>query len=481
MSAFPSVNITDPLRRLARERPDSVAFVRPRGAKITLRELDRRVDDLARRCLAVGVTPGQLVLLAVRAPLRLLQLELALARIGAAGASPLIDRSLVSARLIDGASSPTPGPGRHFIDTWFEGAPVDGAPVASHEDPNAVAIVCAAAGTVGTPDAIPITHAQLAARIDAANVGVPLPALPRQICMPSPATGFGLVTMLRVLHAGGTLIASSTAEEVVAAVERFHVNRITMLPAWIDSLVAALPARGNPLAALEEIEVGGATMPPPLFRLARERLCERLYAIYATTETGFIAAGRMDELDLEHGETGRVLPGIEVEACSADGAALPRGAEGRLRVRGATCVDRYLDALPSAGTFRDGWVVLPDLGRVAPDGTLSLAGRANDVINVGGYEVNPTTIENALLSLEFVEDAAAFGMPAPNGIQQLCAAIVLKAPIDRATLETRLRERLPRIAPALVMQVKSIPRSEGGEIQRQELASMALASAARAH
>ncbi|HVJ72859.1 MAG TPA: fatty acid--CoA ligase family protein [Casimicrobiaceae bacterium] len=476
------MNISDPLRALARERPDIVAFVRPRGGKVSLRDFDRQVDELARRCLAVGVKPGEVILLAVQRPLRLLQLELALARIGAAAAAPTLDRSLVDRRFIEGAAPAHVPSGRHFIDAWFDAAPVEGVPVPSHQDPDAVAIVCPSSGTTGIPKAIPISHAQLAARLAASNRGAPLPPVPRAICLPRASSGFGLVTLLRVLYAGGTIVVAATAEEIVAAVERFHVNRITVMPVWIDQLVAALPERGNPLAALEEIEVGGASLPPPLYRLARERLCDRLVSIYGSTETGFIATGRCDELDLERDEVGRVIAGLEVETFGADGSRLPRGSEGQLRVRGDVCVDRYLGAPEAtAETFRDGWVVLPDVGRVAPDGTVALGGRANEIINVGGYKVNPSAVENALLSLDLIEDAAAFGAVGANGTVQLCAAIVLRSPVDRATLDARLRERLGNLQPSLVLQVKSIPRNEGGKIMRQALASMAQTSGASAN
>ena len=95
--------------------------------------------------------------------------------------------------------------------------------------------------------------------------------------------------------------------------------------------------------------------------------------------------------------------------------------------------------------------------------------------------MNPSAVENALLSLDLIEDAAAFGAVGANGTVQLCAAIVLRSPVDRATLDARLRERLGNLQPSLVLQVKSIPRNEGGKIMRQALASMAQTSGASAH
>jgi acyl-coenzyme A synthetase/AMP-(fatty) acid ligase len=423
--------------------------------------------------------PGEVVLLAIQRPLRLLQLELALARIGAAAASPSIDRALVNRRLIEGEVPPSIRAGRHFIDAWFETPPGEGEgkEVPSHQDPNATAIVAPSSGTTGEPKSIPLTHAQVAARLDIANRGVPLPHVPRIICVPRPSSAAGFVTLLRVLNAGGTIVSATTAEEIVAAVERYHVNCIRMMPIWIERLAAALPERGRPLAALEVIEVGGAALPPTLHRLARERLCERIVSIYAATEAGVIAGGPADELDLDHGGVGRVVPGIEVEAFDANGAVLPRGSEGVLRARGPSCADRYLgEQGASSETFRGGWVVLPDVGSVGEDGSIVLSGRESEAINVGGYKVNPGLIENALLGLDLVEDAAAFGAVGANGSVQLCAAIVVRGSVDRATLDTRLREQLGSLTPSLVLRVKSIPRNDDGKILRKELVSLAQAA-----
>ena len=471
------MNITDTLRVLARERPDAVAFVRPRGGKVTLREFDRQVDHLARRALAVGIKPGEVVLVAVERPLRLLQLELALARIGAAAAPPTIDRAFIDQRLIQGEAPPEARPGRHFVDAWFDATPLHDAPVPTHQDPDAASIVFSSSGTTGTPKAIPVTHAQLAARIAVADAGAPLPQVPRTICVPRMSSGAGFVTVLRVLFAGGTIVSAATPEEVVAAVERLHVNSLRIMPVWIERLVAALPARARPLAALEKIEVGGAALSPALCRLARERLCEHVFIHYAATETGYLAGGPVDQLDLERGDVGRLAPGVDVEAQDAGGGVVPRGSDGLLRVRAPGCATRYL-GLPeaSAETFVDGWVVLPDVGRVATDGNVILGGRASDMINVGGYKVNPGTIEDALLSLDVIEDAAAFGVAGANGTTQLCAAIVLRGPVDRATLDARVRERLGNLHPSLVMQMTNIPRNENGKILRHELVSMAQAA-----
>jgi non-ribosomal peptide synthetase component E (peptide arylation enzyme) len=52
---------------------------------------------------------------------------------------------------------------------------------------------------------------------------------------------------------------------------------------------------------------------------------------------------------------------------------------------------------------------------VSPDGMLSVTGRAAGVINAGGEKVSPTVIEEHLLTLPSVTDAAAFDVPNNSG------------------------------------------------------------------
>ena len=410
----------------------------------------------------------------MRRPFRLLVLSLALARLGAAAAAAAVDSTVASRIYVDDAAEAGAHPRAVVVDaTWFEPPVSAPRPIASDTDARTIAIVCPSSGTTGEPKAIPITHGQFAARVAAANAGVTLPADPRQICVPSPSSGFGFVSIMRVLHAGGTIGLAQTPEEIVAMATAGRINRLVMMPFWVDQIDAALPREAR-LPALEQIEVGGAFLPPALYRLARDRLCANVHSVYGATEVGCIAMAPFDALDVGRGEVGRVLPGIEVVAFDEAGRALPPGQEGELRVRGAPCVDRYLgNERATAEGFHDGWLVTPDVGRVAPDGVLSLVGRRGELISLGGYRVQPSVVEEALLSIEAIEDAAAFGAPDARGATRLCAAIVTRSPLDAASLQATLRAKLDFYTPTFVIRVEKVPRNAGGKIMRDALVTMA--------
>ena len=64
-----------------------------------------------------------------------------------------------------------------------------------------------------------------------------------------------------------------------------------------------------------------------------------------------------------------------------------------------------------------------DLGRLEPDGTVTLIGRGTSVINTGGEKVYPGEVEEVLNELEGVEECLVMGVP-DGRFGQLVAALV---------------------------------------------------------
>jgi acyl-coenzyme A synthetase/AMP-(fatty) acid ligase len=400
----------------------------------------------------------------------LLLLQLGLMRLGAAPMPPTLPARHASRCLTDAERDP----GMHSRTQRVAASMFDtpGAAFPGYDDPDAIAIVCPSSGTNGIAKSMAITHAMLDARIAIADAGVPMPDAPRQVLLGS-ATGYGILTALRVLGAGGALVLAPSPDEIPETIERQRVDRIALMPWSLQRMVAARPAGIGPLASLRQLEVGGERLPEPLWRLARERICAEIWSVYGATECGTIAVGAMETVDFSRGELGRVLPGVTIAAFDDDGARLPDGAQGSLRMRGAGCVTGYLgDDAISAATFRDGWFVTGDLGSVEA-GRVMMSGRAADLVNLGGIKLALATIEDVARSVEAVGDVAAFGAPSANGIAHIALAVVPRARLDVAAIRAAFAAKLPGFAPSLILAVDALPRGVGGKVRRDVLASMA--------
>ena len=464
------MNVTDRLSRWPRERPDADALVRADGATIAWRDLDRAVDDHARGCAALGIRAGDVVMLAFLDAHRLLLVQLGLMRLGATPMPPTLPARHASRCLTDAARDPGKHPRTQRVGAGTFAAGGDAFP--RHDDAAGSAIVCPSSGTNGIEKSMAITHAALDARLASADAGVPMSASPRQVCLGS-YTGYGILSALRVLGAGGTLVFAPSPDAIAETIERRRVDRIALMPWSVQRLVDARPDGAGPLPSLRQLEVGGERLPEPLWRLAREKLCRDVWSVYGATECGTIAVGAVDTLDFSRGELGRVVPGVELAAFDASGAPLPDGVAGALCMRGAGCVTGYLgdDAL-SAATFRDGWFVTGDVGSVE-DRRVLMTGRTADLVNLGGIKIALGKIEDIARSVAAIDDVAAFGAPSASGVAHIGLAVVSRVPLDVAAVRAAFTAKLPGFAPSLILMVDALPRGSGGKVRRDALASMA--------
>ena len=110
---------------------------------------------------------------------------------------------------------------------------------------------------------------------------------------------------------------------------------------------------------------------------------------------------------------GRPRPGFEVRIADGEGRDVPTGEAGEVVVRGKTVMAGYLDdpEATAEALSPDGWLRTGDLGVIDDRGCLRIVGRIKDMFIVGGFNVYPAEIENALLRHPDVKQAGVIGIP----------------------------------------------------------------------
>lgn len=207
------------------------------------------------------------------------------------------------------------------------------------------------------------------------------------------------------------------------------------------------PAR---VASLRTGMMAGAPAPPELVQRWRDLGCD-VNLIYGLTEATSILTG------------GRPTPGVTV-ALMADGELCVRGFNRMLGY--------FRDPQATADRIRDGWLYTGDLAERRPDGAFQMIGRADDMIIVGGFNVQPAEVEDVLRSHPGVLDAAAFGVP-DRDLGHVVAAWVVARPgvaPDRGELDAHCRARLARYKrPVHVRWVDELPLTANGKVQRYSI------------
>jgi acyl-CoA synthetase (AMP-forming)/AMP-acid ligase II len=250
-----------------------------------------------------------------------------------------------------------------------------------------------------------------------------------------------LYGLLAPLAVGAVMLRAGPlhAEEVIAELTRHGATVLVTAPAHLASLAAA--DRAPPIAVALS---AGAPLPEPTARALRERHGWRAVEVYGSTETGAIGWREARE-----GELWRPFPGIAV-AEADDGSLLvdsPRLDEGAPR------------PFP-----------LADRVEVRPDGRFVLHGRMDGVVKVAGRRVSLRELEERLLALPGVRDAAALARPS-TGMrgQELWVAVAASG-----WTPERLREALapwfePVTLPRRIRLVEALPREATGKLRRERL------------
>ena len=117
----------------------------------------------------------------------------------------------------------------------------------------------------------------------------------------------------------------------------------------------------------------------------------------------------------------------------------------------------------------DGYVRTGDYATVDADGFVWIEGRTSDLIVRGGNKVFPDQVEEVLLLLPGIREAAVAGVP-DERLGEVPVAFVVGDATD-AELNAVCRENLvPYKIPVAFERVDAIPRSEVGKVQRRQLA-----------
>jgi acyl-coenzyme A synthetase/AMP-(fatty) acid ligase len=122
------------------------------------------------------------------------------------------------------------------------------------------------------------------------------------------------------------------------------------------------------------------------------------------------------------------------------------------------------------GAFRSA-----DLGAWTDRGELSLLGRADSLINVGGKKVHPAEVERILRAMPGVTDAVVVGVASRGDERGIVRAFVACDPakVSYGDVAAWCRERLAgHKVPRSIVRLAEIPRTSRGKIDRAALASL---------
>ncbi len=127
----------------------------------------------------------------------------------------------------------------------------------------------------------------------------------------------------------------------------------------------------------------------------------------------------------------------------------------------------------TAAAFRGAWFVTGDRAVMESDGAIRYLGRADDLINAGGYRVSPQEVETALARHPGVAEAAVAAREVRPGVEVIAAVYVPSdGPVPYEDLAAHCAGLLARYkCPRVFEAWDALPRNANGKLMRRALAA----------
>jgi len=217
---------------------------------------------------------------------------------------------------------------------------------------------------------------------------------------------------------------------------------------------------------------GGMAVQPAIAREWKEKTGITILQGYGLTETSPVAI--VCPIDSEFtGSIGLPLPSTEVIIAGDDGNPLPIGEIGEICIRGPQVMEGYWKrpAETAEVMLPGGWLRSGDVGRMDQDGYVYIEDRKKDMILVSGFNVYPNEIENIIVELDGVLEAAAIGLPDERSGEIVKVFVVRKdKTITEQDILDHCRKNLTNYKrPRIVEFRDSLPKTNVGKILRREL------------
>ncbi|GAA4489960.1 hypothetical protein GCM10023094_52370 [Rhodococcus olei] len=473
---LPEETIADLFAAAAQRTPDQVALVFG-DERVTYRDLDGRINALARRLLAAGAGPERIVALGLPRSVETVVVLFAVLRTGAAYLPLELDhpaerlvgmlddarpvtlvtttgvRGTLSAWTGDAVLLDTPAP-----RTWSS-APLTDAELGAFAPgtPGRLdhpAYVIYTSGSTGKPKGVVtgyrgLTNMQFNHReaIFAPTVQMLDPASGSSVSMTGDRT-------LRIAHTVSFAFDMSW-EELLWLVEGHEVHicdenlrrDADSLVGYCDAhaidVVNVTPTYAQHLFEAGLLDDGSGAHRPPLVLLGGEAVPDSVwnrlrdtdgtvgYNLYGPTEytINTLGAGTDDSATPTVG-----TPIWNTRAYLLDGwlRPVPDGVPGELYIAGVGLARGYLDRFaltaerfvanpfePGERMYRTG-----DLMRRRADGNLDYLGRTDDQVKIRGHRIELGEIESVLAGLDGVKQCAVIAAPGPGGLKRLVAYVV---------------------------------------------------------
>ena len=460
---------------------------------VTFADLENRAGRYASGLAAAGVTSGDRVLVLLRNSVRLFEMIIGAARVGAvtvpvntrlsdrelrdvaedAGAVAVVGEGELLGRLPARSGERVRLAVASEYESWLA---AHGHRTAAPGSPADVVLQIYTSGTSGRPKGVLLTDGNLAAKVTGVVDRWGLDATSTSL-LATPLFHVGALSWgLVALAAGATTVLADDARPATIARHLVDdgVTHAFLVPSMLGALAREVGPVPGAFPSLRTVVYGGSPISDAERQAATTVLGPVLRQVYGMTET----TGGFTELEPDPARTdsdprsasaGRAYPWVEVEIHDpVTDARLRAGEVGEVWTRSAqNCIGYHGMPLATEELLHDGWLRTGDLGHLDAEGFLYVTGRLKDMIITGGENVYPSEVEHVLRLDPAVADVVVIGEPDPTWGETVVAVVVLDGAARRtpeSIIEATRGELAGYKRPRRVHIVDELPRNASGKV-----------------
>jgi len=296
------------------------------------------------------------------------------------------------------------------------------------------------------------------------------------VCCPlyhSAPTFFNMVCFLL----GGTSVLQPGFDPVqfLELVDEHRVTSTHLVPTMVRRLldVPEEATRGLDLSSLRTVLCGAAPLFPEYKLAFLDRYGDCLYEYYGSTETGMNTLITPQEMRERPSSVGKAFTGNELTLLDEAGHEVADGERGVLYIFNQVMMDGYYkNEEATTETSRGKYVTVGDVAIRDEDGYYYIVDRVKDMIIRGGVNIYPAEIEEVLVSMKGIADAAVVGTPDPEFGEAVAAFVVYEdsAQPTEEDIQAYCKEQMENHKiPAVILPTEEIPRTPTGKILKREL------------
>jgi len=346
-----------------------------------------------------------------------------------------------------------------------------------------LAAIIYTSGSTGDPKGVMLTHrnmltacTSIASYLELQEDEVILGVLPL-------AFDYGLYQMIMAFRSGARLVLERSFTFPAQILNLMVAEGVTGFPGvpTIFSILAELKSlKDYDLSKIRYVTNTAAALPVKHILMLRDIFPgARIYSMYGLTECKRCTYLPPKDIDRKPSSVGIAIPNTEMWIVDEDGNKAGPGTVGQLVIRGATVMKGYWEK-PEATAKKLKPGPLPgeqvlftgDHCKMDEEGYLYFVGRMDDIIKSRGEKVSPKEVENVLMNIPGVKEAAVIGVPDEILGQAVKAFVVLEEGITmiEKQLQNECQSRLENfMVPKHIVMVSSLPKTDTGKIKKTGL------------